>query len=44
MVKVFCFLNDKEEEIKVIFKIKRRKIEFDLNGDVVCDDDMYMIV
>lgn len=44
MAKVFCFPNDKEEEVKVTPKSKRRKIEFDLNGDVVCDDDTYMTV
>ena len=44
MAKVFCFPNDKEEEIKVTPKTKRRKIEFDLNGDVVCDDNTYMTV
>lgn len=44
MAKVFCFPNDKEEEIKVTPKTKRRKIEFDLNGDVACDDDTYMTV
>lgn len=42
MAKVFCFKNETEEEVKMTPKAKRRKIEFDLNGDVVYDDDTYM--
>lgn len=42
MAKVFCYRNETEEEAKMTPKVKRRKIEFDLNGDVVFDDDTYM--
>lgn len=44
MVKVFCYRNEIEEEVKMMFKVKWRKIEFDLNGDVVFDDDIYMML
>lgn len=42
MAKVFCYKNETEEEAKMTPKAKRKKIEFDLNGDVVYDDDTYM--
>lgn len=42
MGKVFCFKSEAEEDVKVTPKARRRKIEFDLNGDAVFDDDTYM--
>lgn len=42
MAKVFCFKMEREDEIKMTPKSKRKKIEFDLNGDLPLDDNVYM--
>lgn len=42
MAKVFCFKMEREDEIKMTPKNKRKKIEFDLNGDLPLDDNVYM--
>jgi len=42
MAKVFCYKMEKEDEIKMTPKTRRRKIEFDLDGDVGLDDNDYM--
>lgn len=45
MVKVFCFKIEREDEIKMmILKNKWKRIEFDLNGVVLFEDDIYMIL
>ena len=42
MAKVFCFQIEKEDEIKMTPKNRRKKIEFDLNDDLPLDDNVYM--
>ena len=43
MAKVFCFKIEREDEIKMMTpKNKRKRIEFDLNGVVPFEDDIYM--
>ncbi|XP_074615026.1 neuronal acetylcholine receptor subunit alpha-10-like isoform X2 [Acropora palmata] len=42
MAKVFCFKIEREDEIKMAPKNKRKRIEFDLNGDIPLEDEIYM--
>lgn len=42
MAKVLCFKMETEEEIKMTPKIRRRRIEFNVDGDIGLDDNDYM--